>query len=511
MRVVAKKKILLPGFALLCAYLVAFTVLFIDYNSKKDLLREDLIGRLASSYSAVTGVYEKVTEQAFRNTVRNPDFLELYSTAIFATHPGEKTFWRAVFGDRLKSSFEKLAYYHIRTLNLIEPDGTIFLRMDKRSLYGDNILSHSPLQAIALRERRIVHGFQLGRTENLYRYSFPIFWRNTFIGSAEFGVSALAITEQLKTEFPGNYTLLLRKDLVEPLLVPSMKDRYEQSAFSDLYIENQSVRDEPLPTSELDQEKQRQITEQVLPAARESLASGKSFLVSGRAGSLPFSVIFLQVKAPGGPPVGYIVVSLKDNRFENLRHLYTVFAAMVSGLFLLACALLLQWLRYHERLVNEALYDSLTGGLKQGQFDSIATRESSISKRYRQPLSLVLFDLDHFKTVNDRLGHLEGDAVLTETGKAVRKAVRVADYFFRWGGDEFLLILPGTDLSGARSMAEKVRVLIENLRHEEVNSLSISAGVAQLEEADINLREVLQRADEALYRAKANGRNRVSI
>lgn len=195
MRKPAQKKILFPAIVLLFGYLAVLTILLLDYNSKKDSLKADRISRMGSAYSAVTEVYKKLTELAFDQFIKNPDFMENYRLAISCPNSLEKNFWRGIIFNRLGRPFESLSYYHIRTLNLIEPDGTVFLRMDRRDLYGDSVLSYSPLQVSALRERKSVHGFQLGRTENLYRYSFPLFWGSNFLGSAEFGLSAAAITE----------------------------------------------------------------------------------------------------------------------------------------------------------------------------------------------------------------------------------------------------------------------------------------------------------------------------
>ncbi len=504
-----KKALLFIGAGLLIGYMAALAILWLAYDAKDHSLRTETIARMNSALSAVTEVYAKTTELAFDQTIRNPEFLELYRISLYSSKPQEKPFWRGLISDRLRQRYEKLAYYHIRTLNLIEPDGTVFLRMRHPQLYGDNVLEFSTLQQAALRERKPVHGFQLGRTDNLYRYSFPLFFGNAFLGSAEFGLSPVAITEQLRKEVPGNYTIILRKEKVDPILLPAARNRYPLSKFSDLFLEDRIVHDEPLPLSEPGPEEQEEILEQVRRTCREHVAGGESFLLSGKAGSLPYAAVFLQVKAPGGPPLGYIVASMKDSRFEELRSLFFLFAALVTGLFVLAGSLVLQWLKYQERLVDEALYDGLTGGLKQGRFDDIASRECSLARRHSLPLSLVLFDLDHFKAVNDRFGHLKGDAVLAETGNSVRRILRKSDYFFRWGGDEFLLVLPGTNLSGAICAAEKIRFLVGNMTLEEVAGLSISAGAAEMGESDMDLRAVLKRADEALYRAKENGRNTV--
>jgi diguanylate cyclase (GGDEF)-like protein len=121
-----------------------------------------------------------------------------------------------------------------------------------------------------------------------------------------------------------------------------------------------------------------------------------------------------------------------------------------------------------------------------------------------------MFDLDGFKSVNDEYGHLKGDEVLKALGQSILNSIRKADCFFRWGGDEFLLVLPNTGKEGARKLAEKLRKLASQLEVEPIQGITLSLGIAQLEEGDPDLGIVLKRADEALYRAKKQGKNRVS-
>jgi diguanylate cyclase (GGDEF)-like protein len=121
-----------------------------------------------------------------------------------------------------------------------------------------------------------------------------------------------------------------------------------------------------------------------------------------------------------------------------------------------------------------------------------------------------MLDLDDFKSVNDTYGHTAGDAALKGLGQAILDSIRKADCFFRWGGDEFFLVLPNTGREGARKLGEKLIKLAGQIDVGNIRGLSISVGIAHLEEDDPDLRPVLIRADEALYRAKRKGKNCVS-
>jgi diguanylate cyclase (GGDEF)-like protein/hemerythrin-like metal-binding protein len=152
--------------------------------------------------------------------------------------------------------------------------------------------------------------------------------------------------------------------------------------------------------------------------------------------------------------------------------------------------------------------DALTGVLNRAGFNEAFSREFSRARRYRQPLSLVLLDLDHFKHVNDSYGHPAGDKVLEGTARLLEGSVREADLVARWGGEEFAILAPMTDAGGAVRLAEKLRALMEVTHLGPVGSVTASFGVAEMRPDD-TLEAMLHRVDEALYGAKDSGRNQV--
>jgi diguanylate cyclase (GGDEF)-like protein len=157
---------------------------------------------------------------------------------------------------------------------------------------------------------------------------------------------------------------------------------------------------------------------------------------------------------------------------------------------------------------SKANTDPLTGLYNRLRFDHAMAEEIARSERYRSPLALVLFDIDHFKRVNDTFGHQAGDAVLQHLARIAAGATRSSDVLARWGGEEFVLLTPGCDVAAAERAAEKLRQAVAAAEFDAVGRVTCSFGVAQLASGD-SAQSVVARADEALYRAKAKGRNRV--
>ncbi|MGH2633722.1 MAG: diguanylate cyclase [Tepidiformaceae bacterium] len=167
----------------------------------------------------------------------------------------------------------------------------------------------------------------------------------------------------------------------------------------------------------------------------------------------------------------------------------------------------------NELLTRDAATDALTGLANRRSFDQFLTQQTEISARYGPPLSLIMIDIDHFKVVNDSYGHIIGDAVLRNVAARIQRAVRAADFVARWGGEEFVVALPGTLLAGAIETAERIRTAIaadSSVAVDEVPvRVTVSLGVALLD-AGKGSAGLITAADAALYRAKAAGRDRVA-
>lgn len=157
--------------------------------------------------------------------------------------------------------------------------------------------------------------------------------------------------------------------------------------------------------------------------------------------------------------------------------------------------------------------DPLTELANRRHLETALDRQMALARRNHRPLSVVMFDIDHFKRVNDRHGHDMGDTVLMVMARTLSSHVRASDLPARFGGEEFVLVLPETALAEGIAVAEKIRVAVERLSipledgSQENLRISVSAGVTVLDPSD-DLQELLSRADQALYRAKETGRNR---
>lgn len=162
----------------------------------------------------------------------------------------------------------------------------------------------------------------------------------------------------------------------------------------------------------------------------------------------------------------------------------------------------------NEQLRLLATTDMLTGISNRRKFHEMLERELSKAKRYGTPFSLIMYDIDRFKQVNDLFGHDAGDEVLKTVTGIVSRNIRTEDMHARWGGEEFMILTPETGVNAVRVLAEKLRLKIASHPFGQVGNVTVSFGLAQFEAED-DAASLARKADEALYLAKENGRNRV--
>ena len=164
----------------------------------------------------------------------------------------------------------------------------------------------------------------------------------------------------------------------------------------------------------------------------------------------------------------------------------------------------------NKKLAELAVYDSLTNLLNRRMIYQRISHEFNRSSRYGDSFCLIMFDLDHFKNINDTYGHDIGDEVLIEVSRTISKGLRTTDALGRWGGEEFMICLPKTALSDALKLGERLRLSVEEINADHLPSITASFGIIEFnKDKDISLEDFIKEVDHFMYMAKMNGRNQV--
>ncbi len=226
-----------------------------------------------------------------------------------------------------------------------------------------------------------------------------------------------------------------------------------------------------------------------------------SFLIYSYSNALLFSLVFL-----------FFIIVLEFEfhsdsfwvKFFYIQEFFLFYLFMVLGGYFYS-----RILKEHEDVMQHlATKDMLTGAFNRWKFLEDFSYEFDRAKRFGLPLSLIMFDIDFFKKVNDTYGHDAGDMVLRKIANIMKENIRRIDKLVRWGGEEFIIFAPNTDLEGSVYLAEKLRLKIEAADFGKVGSVTVSFGVVKMKTSD-TIDGLLKRVDEALYKAKEKGRNRV--
>ena len=190
----------------------------------------------------------------------------------------------------------------------------------------------------------------------------------------------------------------------------------------------------------------------------------------------------------------------------------TLINTLAGVIALLTIVLFVRSHQFAKRMKLLATTDELTGLSNRRAIMSEGEEEMERARRFSRPFCCMMFDIDHFKSINDTYGHDVGDVVLKKVSGVVNDSLRQSDSLGRIGGEEFLLIAPETDEDEAARLAERVRSNVEAIDFDEMRDrkVTVSIGISKLE-GDEELSEVIHQADEALYESKNTGRNRVSV
>lgn len=191
---------------------------------------------------------------------------------------------------------------------------------------------------------------------------------------------------------------------------------------------------------------------------------------------------------------------------------YTQEDAKLASSFANSAAVVIENAKLFEQTQKMALTDSLTGVFNRRYFYELSQREFTRSKRYQSPMSIILIDIDHFKNVNDRFGHLAGDQVLVQFVQRIQDELRTNDILARFGGEEFIILLPETNMDDATHVAERLREVTAHYPFLLITAqtyITISLGISSFRFSTISLDHLIDESDKALYEAKQLGRNRV--
>ena len=243
----------------------------------------------------------------------------------------------------------------------------------------------------------------------------------------------------------------------------------------------------------------------------KKLQTKENFSFVKNMGGKYYLAQFLSIKNINNKHVAYMISMSYPEQYRNIFNKY--FSIFILVIFIITISIIssLIYIKDKNKLKILSNTDYLTKIFNRVRFMEIASYELNRVERSSSTFTVIIFDIDFFKKINDNYGHNIGDTVLIELCNLVSKNLRKTDIFARWGGEEFICLLPDTNIRGAYILSESLRKKVESFKFSHIEKITISLGLYQMKKTDTFIEDIIDKADKALYLSKNSGRNKTSI
>ena len=487
---------------------IALALIFNEYQTQRERVLSSSSHKIASKIESTLEVYKGFSSYVFNEIEDDPNIFRLMSEAYFGDESIRTSNRNSIYS-MLEEKYKTLTDFNFRQLHFHFKDGDSFLRVHKPEKFGDNLLSVRESVRIANKEIRFVQGFEEGRIYNGYRFVYPVIYNDIHIGTLEVSLSMGSIVNLLFDLYPEqDFFFLIKKDVVDYKVFGDMKNNYIHSAIGSDYYVDKSVLENNLKKLKFDDlmGNIELMKEYLEPHINTSNTFSQEFNINGQY----FIVSFISVSNFKDEHVAYLISISEDDALMLMKRNYLLFSFMIFIVLIAFYVILFQSYRNQNKLIRMSATDFLTQVLNRNKMVELLSQEYDKTKRYNSTYTVMMFDIDDFKSINDKFGHFVGDDYLIEFSRLIHKNTRTSDSLARWGGEEFLLLLPNTDEDNSILLAEKLRSLVENYSFSGPKNITVSIGISQVQSGDKSLDDAIARADTALYHSKENGRNQAT-
>ena len=483
-------------------------LIYKENEKQQDLYLEAELKNFHSKMNSILATYEVFSKYVFEESINKQEILALMNRANFGSEEEVET-ERINLYKKLNSSYKNIIKYNFRQLHFHLANGDSFLRFHSPDKFGDNLISARDGIRKIVEEKKFIKGFEEGRIYNGYRFIYPIYYENKYVGSVEISVSMSTLVEiitDLYKEF--DIFFIIDGDIVKNIVFDDMQSNYEKNEVFPNYYFDKEVKEISLRKSHYFTDKK---LEEFFIASdiEEKLKSKENFSIIKKIEDVYYLAQFISIKNINNMPVAYMISLSRTNHYKDIFSKYLLIFFLIVLIVFISIISIYVYIRDKNRLKILSHTDYLTKVFNRVRFMEMASYELDRAERYGSTFSIVMIDIDYFKKVNDNYGHNLGDEVLVELCKLIIKNLRKSDLFARWGGEEFVCLLPDTDAHGALTLAENLRKKVEEKKFYHIGNISISLGVYQMSPRDVFVGDIIEKADRALYKSKNSGRNKV--
>ena len=455
--------------------------------------------------------YKLISKSIYDNIIHKDKIIAIIKKANFTSEKEELVPLRQELYEELLPLYKNLDKQNIRQLHFHLQGNTSFLRFHRPHSFGDSLIGVRYSVDKVNRTKIAVHGFEEGRTYNGFRNVYPVLSNKRLVGTVEISYSFNAIRDEAQKIDPAYFDFILKRSVRDSKVLEHEQDNYVPTPLSEKYLKDKATLSKQA-YQHISQELIEAINQDIAQEASIKLEQAKPFILQSHIQGEGFLITFIPVQNVENKQVAYFISYHRDDIIDFIYNDY-IFQLQTSFLMALIFSFLLVMYflslkRSADIQEDLATTDPLTKIANRNKLNLVMNTSIQTAQRYDLPLSVIFFDIDLFKQINDKLGHDTGDDILVELSALVTKQIRLSDLLARWGGEEFMIVLPETDHTQAAILAEKLRALIDGRFFGVSIHLTCSFGVTQLHKDD-DEHTLFKRVDVALYSAKERGRNKV--
>ena len=498
------KPFILGVLPLILLYTIITAFFYIDYKIKKSNFSLKATSNLNNEINLILNGYRQFSDFLYNNNINKPEITDLiYESYI---KPETKDRNREILREKLLPLYEEIKKTSYRQLHFHLPDTESFLRMHRPEKYGDKLSEVRETVRITNLNKKASVGFEEGRIFNGYRYVYPLFSGGMHAGSVEISVSYEAVIQSLEKLFNKNYIFILKKEVVDKKVFTSEKSNYSEFCLNNNFLIDKDIDKTKTYSNFCEYRKNRGKSTDIL---KHKLDSGENFIqavINRETESLFIAVKITNVK---GDHAGYLLSIESAEDYIRLKKNMVITLILFSVIIMLIIILVGHFIWVRIKFEEMATYDKLTSLYNRHMFLELFRQILARMKRANTSSIIIMADIDHFKKINDKYGHNCGDRVLQQFAKIIKENIRESDIPSRWGGEEFIILLPKTTLDNGIKLAEKIRQKIELADFGIKKQVTCSFGVSEINDYESDITSIIERADKVLYKSKSNGRNRV--
>ena len=484
-------------------FIAMFIIIIFYYRTNERNILESYTNKLRDEYNFTIDSYSNTADLIFLNDINKDQILEIILDAKNSKTIEEEDLLRNKLYAELIGLYTNLIPFNFRQLHFHTADNLSFLRFHKPEKYGDDLTDVRYSVEYVNRLKKKISGFEEGRIFNGYRNVYPIFFKNEYLGSVELSVSMGVVVEQIHRRLDQQSDFIILKSAVESKVFNDELVNYSEWTVDNRFYLDNNIAERWFERSHLNDDDVSVIRSMLT----ESLETGKAFAVLAGYRNSESIVGFLPIKNFIGETVAYIFTLTDSGKLLSHKASFRIIILSFILLVISYTVFIVYMIITDKKIERMVTYDLLTDVYSRRMIFSQIEREFNRFIRYKNVFSVCMIDIDHFKKVNDIHGHQVGDSVLAELVNLIKSRIRVSDSLGRYGGEEFILLLPETDLESAFILVDKLRIDISKHMFSTVGKVTISAGLSLINPEISGTDELIKIADTNLYLAKQRGRN----